>query len=97
MLLNSIPQIYEVIVTTLIDENTNCASSEFNVGLESYLVSQSKISYISNTISYTLYFADMISKTKFLNKLPKSQYTYCLKGLVYFETVPHNLEAYVNG
>ena len=67
MQLNSLPQIYEMVIVEYLEEG-----STLDLDLLSfygYKIASTTINNIFNTISYTLYFSDMISQTKFIEQL----------------------------
>lgn len=97
MQLNSLPQIYEVIVSRFITEDVDLTSTFINLETISYKINQVVINNLHNTVSFSLYFTDMISQTEFLNKLPPNTFKYTLKGLIYTNDLPSNLELYING
>lgn len=95
MQLNSLPQIYEMVVVEYLEEG-----STLDLDLLSfygYKIASTTINNIFNTISYTLYFSDMISQTKFIEQLINKPFSYTLKGLLYLDNPHPNLESFING
>lgn len=96
MLLNSIPQIYELTVTTKYDSLEDIPR-ELYFNDNTYIIFKTSINFIDNTITYFLFFTDIMSQTNFINILPKHKYAYTLLGLTYFNTTPFHLRDFING
>lgn len=97
MQLNSLPQIYEIVVTQFIDKKLDCDPAYLNIQGHSFKIACTTVNNVLNTISYTLYFSDMISQTNFIQLLPTNHYKYSLKGLLYLESTSPSLEYFING
>jgi len=98
MQLNSLPQIYEVIVTKFIEQqDVDFYATSLVYDDSTYYISQTFINHLHNKISYSLYFTDMISQTNFLSVLPLNTFSYKLRGLVYTNEIKNNLELFING
>lgn len=99
MQLNKIPQVYEVSVTCRKDFILNEEDNHLIIDGCSFIFFKRSINNLFNTITYSLYFPDMISQTNFVNLIPKNHYSFTLHGLTYFDYIPfeNSLEDFING
>lgn len=98
MQLNSLPQIYEVVITKFIEQkDVDFYATSLIYDDTCYHINQTFINHLHNKISYSLYFTDMISQTNFLAILPLNTFSYKLKGLIYTDELKNNLELFING
>lgn len=98
MQLNSLPQVYEVLITKFIEEvDIDFYTTSLIYNDTEYHINQTFINHLHNKITYSLYFTDMISQTNFLAVLPLNTFSYTLKGLIYTDELKTNLEFFING
>lgn len=99
MQLNKIPQVYEVSITCRKDFILHEENDHLIIDDQSFIFFKRSVNNLFNTITYYLYFPDMISQTTFINLIPKNHYSFTLHGLSYFDYIPYenSLEAFING
>lgn len=95
MPLNKFKQIYEISITARVEDSFS--SDVLNISDKNYIYYKCTTNKIFQTITYYLYFDDMISQTNFINALPKNLFSYSLLGLVYFDIFPEEVGDFVNG
>lgn len=100
MQLNKIPQVHEVTITcpTSVVQDI-CVDDTNTLVFDNipFIFFKKTINYFNNTTTFSLYFSDMPSQDNFLKVLPKYDYSFSLKGLVYFEFFIDALEDIING
>lgn len=99
MQLNKIPQVYEVSITCKRDFTMHEEGEHLLIDAFSFIFFKRTVNNLFNTVTYNLYFPDMISQTNFIKLIPKNHYSFTLHGLAYFDYLPYDnsLEDYVNG